>query len=222
MAVFGYLRVSTLQQASEGESLETQKKQVLGYAESRGLKLGCEDIFIEKGVSGGVEFKTRPEGARLLAVLEENDTVIFPKLDRGFRNTRDALNTLHDLKERGVSVHSIDLGGDVTGNGVGAIIFTILSAFATFEKDRIATRIREVKQKRKADGLYIGGRRGFGFNVEDGFKVPNIEEQKLLKQMKKMREKGKTLREIHLWLNDAKGKKLAYSSLRVALLKISS
>jgi DNA invertase Pin-like site-specific DNA recombinase len=219
MAVYGYLRVSTLHQAMEGESLETQKKQVLGYAESRGLKLGCEDVFIEKGVSGGVEFKERPEGARLLQALKENDTIIFPKLDRGFRNTRDALNTLHDLKERGVSVHSIDLGGDVTGNGIGAIIFTILSAFATFEKDRIATRIKEVKQRRKAEGFYIGGRRGFGFDVVDGIKVPNTEEQKLLKQMKRMKEKGKTLKEIHRWLNDVKGRKLAYSSMRVALLK---
>jgi len=219
MAVYGYVRVSTLQQATEGESLETQKKQVIGYAESRGLDLPTENVFIERGVSGGAEFKTRPEGARLVELLQADDTVIFPKLDRGFRNTRDALNTLHDLKEKGVSVHSIDLGGDVTGNGVGAIIFTILSAFATFEKDRIATRIKEVKQRRKAEGFYIGGRRGFGFDVVDGIKVPNTEEQKLLKQMKRMKEKGKTLKEIHSWLNNVKGRKLAYSSMRVALLK---
>lgn len=219
MAVYGYVRVSTLQQATEGESLETQKKQVVGYAESRGLDLSSENVFVERGVSGGAEFKTRPEGARLIELLQAGDTVIFPKLDRGFRNTRDALNTLHDLKEKGVSVHSIDLGGDVTGNGVGAIIFTILSAFATFEKDRIATRIKEVKQRRKAEGFYIGGRRGFGFDVVDGIKVPNVEEQKLLKQMKRMKEKGKTLKEINSWLNNVKGKRLAYSSMRVALLK---
>ena len=107
----------------------------------------------------------------------------------------------------------------MTGNGVGAIIFTILSAFATFEKDRIATRIKEVKQGRKDEGFYIGGRRGFGFDVVDGLKVPNLEEQKLLKQMKRMKEKGKSLKEIHDWLNNVKNKKLAYSSLRVALLK---
>ena len=222
MTVFGYVRVSTLQQATEGESLETQKKQVLGYAESRGLKLSCEDVFIEKGVSGGAEFKTRPQGARLLESLKDGDTVIFPNLDRGFRNTRDALNTLHDLKERGVSVHSIDLGGDVTGNGVGAIIFTILSAFATFEKDRIATRIKEVKQRRKDEGFYIGGRRGFGFDVVEGIKVPNVEEQKLLNQMKRMKEKGKTIKEIHYWLNEVKNKKLAYSSLRVVLMNFQT
>ena len=106
----------------------------------------------------------------------------------------------------------------MTGNGVGAIIFTILSAFATFEKDRIAIRIKEVKQRRKNEGFYIGGRRGFGFDVVEGIKVPNVEEQKLLNQMKQMKEKGKTLKEIHGWLNGVKGRKLAYSSMRVALL----
>lgn len=221
MAVYGYVRVSTLQQANEGESLETQKKQVISYAESRGLTLVCEDVFIEKGVSGGVEFNSRPEGARLISLLSSGDTLIFPKLDRGFRNTRDALNTLHHLKELGVSVHSIDLGGDVTGNGVGAIIFTILSAFATFEKERIASRIKEVKQRRKADGYFVGGRRGFGFDVINGRKAPNVEEQKLLKQMKKMLANGRGLTEIHQWLTQTKGVKLAYSSMRYAIHRVN-
>lgn len=105
------------------------------------------------------------------------------------------------------------------GNGVGAIIFSTLSAFATFEKDRIATRIKEVKQRRKDEHFYIDGRRGFGFNVVEGAKVSNVEEKKLLKQMKRMKEKGKTVKEIHYWLYEVKNKKLAYSSLKVALLQ---
>jgi hypothetical protein len=51
-----------------------------------------------------------------------------------------------------------------------------------------------------------------------GVKVPNVEEQKLLNQMKRMKEKGKTIKEIHHWLNEVKNKKLAYSSLRVVLM----
>lgn len=218
MAVFGYVRVSTIQQANEGDSLEAQIKQVTSYAASRGLELSKNDVFVERGISGGSEFFNRPEGSRLLGAIGSGDVLIFPKLDRGFRNTRDALNTLHLLKERGVSVHSIDLGGDVTGNGVGAIIFTILSAFASFERERIAARISEVKQMRKAQGFYVGGRRGFGFDVVDGKKVPNHEEQGLLEQMKAMKESGLSLREIHQWLNNERGVKLAYSSLRMAML----
>ncbi len=137
---------------------------------------------------------------------------------RGFRNTRDALNVLHTLKEKGVSVHSIDLGGDVTGNGVGAIIFTILSAFATFERERIASRISEVKQLRKSQGFFVGGRRAFGFDVVDGKKVPNETEQALIAEMKARRDGGSSLLAIHRWLNEEQGVKLAYSSLRVALL----
>ena len=219
MTVYGYVRVSTLAQANEGESLETQKRQVISYAESRGLSLEIENVFVEKGVSGGDEFVSRPQGSCLMSVLTSGDVLIFPKLDRGFRNTRDALNTLHLLKELGVSVHSIDLGGDVTGNGVGAIIFTILSAFATFEKERIATRIKEVKQRRKAEGYFVGGRRGFGFNVVNGRLVFNEAEQKLIKKMKRMLAQGKSLTEIHRWLNQDQGISLAYSSMRVALLK---
>lgn len=219
MTVYAYARVSTLQQASDGDSLEAQVKQVLGYASSRGLVLDQEAVFVEKGVSGGLEFNSRPEGSRLLACLGSGDIVIFPKLDRGFRNTRDALNVLHSLKEKGVSVHSIDLGGDVTGNGVGAIIFTILSAFATFERERIASRISEVKQMRKAQGYFVGGRRGFGYNVVDSVKVPNGTEQMLLAEMNVKREAGVSLSAIHRWLTQEKGVKLAYSSMRKAVME---
>ena len=218
MTVYAYARVSTLQQANDGDSLEAQVKQVLGYASSRGLELHEDAVFVEKGISGGQEFGSRPAGSKLLASLQSGDIVIFPKLDRGFRNTRDALNVLHTLKEKGVSVHSIDLGGDVTGNGVGAIIFTILSAFATFERERIASRISEVKQLRKSQGYFVGGRRGFGFDVIDGIKVPNEAEQALIAEMRAMRLMGSSLLAIHSWLTSERSVKLAYSSMRKALL----
>jgi len=93
--------------------------------------------------------------------LQSGDLIIFPKLDRAFRNTRNALNILHEFRARGISIHFIDLGGDVTGNGIGAIIFTILSAFATFERERIASRIREVKDLKRTQGKFLGGRPAF-------------------------------------------------------------
>ena len=218
MAVYGYVRVSTVTQAREGESLETQRRQVVSYADSKGLELPLENVYVEAGVSGSTEFQSRPEGARLYEAVQAGDMVIFPKLDRAFRNTRNALNVLHELKERGVSVHFIDLGGDVTGNGVGAIVFTILSAFATFERERIASRISEVKQMRKAQGYFVGGRRGFGFDVVDGKKVANKAEQALISEMKAMRQAGSSLLAVHRWLTQEQGVKLAYSSLRLALL----
>ena len=200
MTIYGYARVSTVTQVKEGESLETQKLQIQSYAISKGLELDAANIFVEAGVSGGIEFANRPEGSKLTQSVSTGDIIIFPKLDRAFRNTRNALNVLHDMKERKVSIHFIDLGGDVTGNGIGAIVFTILSAFATFERERIATRIREVKQVQKAQGKFTGGRRPFGFEVIDGVKVVKPEEQKVISRMKQLRTRGKSYGYIASWI----------------------
>ena len=200
MTIYGYARVSTVTQVKEGESLETQKLQIQSYAISKGLELDATNIFVEAGVSGGIEFANRPEGSKLTQSVSTGDIIIFPKLDRAFRNTRNALNVLHDMKERKVSIHFIDLGGDVTGNGIGAIVFTILSAFATFERERIATRIREVKQVQKAQGKFTGGRRPFGFEVVGGVKVVKPEEQKIISRMKALRTKGKSYGYIASWI----------------------
>lgn len=222
MAIFGYVRVSTVTQAREGESLEAQRRQVTSYAASKGLELPPENVFIEAGVSGSIEFQDRPEGAKLFSQMVSGDMVIFPKLDRAFRNTRNALNVLHELKGRGISVHFIDLGGDVTGNGVGAIVFTILSAFATFERERIATRIREVKQMKKAQGKFTGGRRAFGYDVTDGVKVPREDEQVVIRQMAKMREAGATYRQLANWMASTQERKMTFMGVKKTLTNFGS
>lgn len=217
MAVYGYLRVSTLSQAREGESLEAQRLQVISYALSKGLELPESNLYIEAGVSGGSEFETRPEGSQLFQALSDGDMVVFPKLDRAFRNTRNALNVLHELKGRGVSVHFIDLGGDVTGNGVGAIVFTILSAFATFERERIAARIREVKQLKKAQGKFTGGKRAFGYEIIGGVKVPREDEQAVIREMFAMRKAGATYKRISDWMESSHKRKITLMGVKYVL-----
>jgi fatty acid-binding protein DegV len=54
--------------------------------------------------------------------------------------------------------------------------------------------------------------------VIDGKKVPNEAEQKLIEEMKAMRSAGQSLLSIHRWLENCRGVKLAYSSLRLVLL----
>lgn len=218
MNVYGYVRVSTVTQAREGESLEAQRRQVISYAAAKGYELPDECVFVEAGVSGSTEFQDRPEGSRLFQSVQAGDLVIFPKLDRAFRNTRNALNVLHELKGRGVSVHFIDLGGDVTGNGVGAIVFTILSAFATFERERIATRIREVKQLKKAQGKFTGGKRAFGYEVIGGVKVPREDEQAVIRQMQTMRQAGAGYREIADWMGATQQRKMTFMGVKRTLI----
>ncbi len=213
MAIFGYIRVSTLQQANEGESLETQLRQIQSYSVLKGFDIPLGNFITEKGVSGSLEFEKRPEGGRLFNQLASGDVLIFSKLDRAFRNTRNALNTLHELKERGISVHFIDLGGDVTNDGIGSVIFTILSAFATFERERIATRIREVKQVQKAEGKFLGGFTRFGYRVSEDKLEKDADQQKIINEMRDMRRRGMSLRRISLWLNKTHQIRMSHSTV---------
>ena len=213
MGIYGYVRVSTLQQANEGESLDTQLRQIQSYSVLKGYEIPLENYITERGVSGSLEFEKRPEGGKLFEQLTSGDVLIFSKLDRAFRNTRNALNTLHELKQRGVSVHFIDLGGDVTNDGIGSVIFTILSAFATFERERIATRNREVKQVQKSDGKFLGGFTRFGYKVEDARLIPKPEEQLIIREMKDMKRRGMSLRRISAWLNKAHGVQMSHSTV---------
>jgi putative DNA-invertase from lambdoid prophage Rac len=195
MAVYGYTRVSTQLQSDDGLSLDAQERQLKGYAMMHNLEL--DKIFVERAVSGWKPLFDRAEGARLSAVLVKGDTVLCPKLDRMFRSARDALVVSDELKKRGVKLHLLDLGGDVTGNGVSKVFFTIVAAFAEFERDRIAERISDVKSHERSKGRFLGGSRPFGYAVaDDGALLPDADEQKLIVSVFRLRDEGKSLRAI--------------------------
>jgi DNA invertase Pin-like site-specific DNA recombinase len=188
--------VSTDRQANEGESLGVQERQLRGYATMQGMTL--DRIFVERGVSGSIPLADRPEGAAMLAALQAGDVVVSPKLDRVFRSALDALQQTEALRARGVSLHLLDLGGDIAGNGLSRLFMTIAAAFAELERDRIRERITQVKRDQKARGRFLGGTRPpFGFRAgEDGGLVPDEAEQAAIARAKRMRGHGKSLRYI--------------------------
>jgi putative DNA-invertase from lambdoid prophage Rac len=194
MAVYGYIRVSADRQAEEGESLGTQQRHIEGYAMMIGVTL--DHVYVERGVSGSKPFGERQEGARLLETCKPGDTLITPKLDRMFRSSLDALKVLGNLKERDVGLHMIDLGGDVS-NGISKLVFTILSAVAEAERDRIRERILDVKSDQRNRNRFLGGTAPFGWKVgEDGMLVGIPEQQKVIEQIIELRRHGLSLRAI--------------------------
>jgi len=217
MAVYGYARVSTPRQADEGESLEVQQRAIKGYAMMNGLLISR--IFVERGISGSKPLADRPEGAALLSVLKPGDIVITAKLDRMFRSALNALDVLGHLQARGVALHMIDLGGDVTGNGISKLVFTILSAVAEAERDRIRERIATVKADQKERGMYLGGAVPYGWKVADNRRLEEIpEQQSAIIQMKAMRAAGSSLRDIAAHIS-AQGHKLSHEAVRKVLAR---
>jgi putative DNA-invertase from lambdoid prophage Rac len=219
MATFGYCRVSTARQATEGESLDVQQRQIQGYAHMHGLTLA--GIVVEEGVSGSVPVEERPVGGPLLAKLERGDIVIAAKLDRLFRSALDALKVVESLKMRGVKLHLLDLGGDIAGNGLSKLFLTIAAAFAEAERDRIRERIGQVKADQKARGRYLGGKVPFGFRRgDDGELVPYEAEQEAIREIVSLRAKGKALRAIAQAVA-AKGHKLSHEGVAGVLRSAS-
>lgn len=161
---FGYCRVSTTQQAAEGDSLEAQRRAIELVCELEGFEL--VEVFTDPAISGGVPFDKRPEGARLLAAVQSGDVIVAVKLDRCFRDAHDALGTLKAVQQKGVGLFLKDMGGDVTSSSVSAMVFGMLASVGQFERARIRERVSDVKRAQKAMGRYLGGGAPLGYTVD--------------------------------------------------------
>ncbi|HCD5026529.1 TPA: recombinase family protein, partial [Enterobacter hormaechei] len=109
--------------------------------------------------SGSMPFQKRPEAQKLVSVLKSGDIVVIAKLDRGFRDTADCLNTVKWLQKRNVTLRILDISLDVS-TPIGEMILTIMASVATFERKRIAERIK--------DGFANGRKQGksYGYRLE--------------------------------------------------------
>jgi putative DNA-invertase from lambdoid prophage Rac len=221
MATYAYVRVSTDRQAEDGESLSVQQRQLEGYAQMLGLHI--DRAFVERGVSGSRPLAERPEGARLLEALGAGDVVIACKLDRMFRSALDALAVLGDLRDSGVALHLLDLGGDVTGNGIAKLVFTILSAVAEAERDRTREHIIDVKRDQRARGRYLGGKVPFGYRVEARedakYLVEDPAQRAAIATIQELRAEGSSLRAIAAEIQRRHGVKLSYEGVREVLVQ---
>jgi putative DNA-invertase from lambdoid prophage Rac len=209
--VFLYVRVSTDRQTQEGHSLGDQEARLRGYAQSLGLPVTA--AFIEGGVSAAKRLHTRPKGGELLATVRPGDHIIATKLDRMFRSAQDALNVAADLRDKGVHLHLLDIGGEVTGNGAAKLVFTILSAVAEMERERIGERVRSVKQHLREGGYFTGGKLARGYHVTDDGKIgQDAQWQRCLGTMKQLRDERVPYRRIAERVNEDFGIRMDYST----------
>lgn len=159
---YGYLRVSTGQQADAGNGMDAQGDSIRRHFEYK-LKGAFEwgGTFEDPATSGNTPFGQRTGGVKLMSHLEEGDVVVVAKLDRAFRNVRDCLNTLHKWDEAGVKAYFLDLSLD-TATAIGRLFLQIVAAFAEWERNRISERTREGLAAKRARGRPTNGSRPYG------------------------------------------------------------
>jgi putative DNA-invertase from lambdoid prophage Rac len=213
--VFGYIRVSTKDQADSGAGLAAQRQEIEDYYERVYKKKGYlwGGIFEDKAVSARKRpFADRPRAQAMMRDLDKGDVVVVSKLDRAFRRTRDLLTTVEMWQEQGVNFYVIQLGLDFS-TAVGRLVTTIMGAVAEFEVSQIVERTRAAQEAMKKKGAVLGGRRPpYGSRVEGrkGNKhyVPDLEARRAGQRTIELRDVNKLAwRQIEkvLWREGIRG-----------------
>lgn len=158
---FGYCRVSTIAQG-DGQSIQVQREEIARICLANGWDL--TEIVEEVGVSGAMPFLTRPAAANLWAKLRPGDVVVVLRLDRGFRSTSDALQTLELCRAREIGLVVADITrDDCTQGAVAQLTFSMLASVASFERSRLRERVGEGRSAKRSRGGHVGGSAPFGY-----------------------------------------------------------
>jgi DNA invertase Pin-like site-specific DNA recombinase len=138
--IIGYARCST-----EGQDVEGQIATLKAA--------GAEKVYAEK-ISGVVT--DRRELAKAIASLTCGDLLIVTKLDRLARSTRDLLNTIAAITDKGAGFRVLDNPAMDTTSAHGRLLLNILGSIAEFERELIKSRTGEGRARAKLRNVRFG------------------------------------------------------------------
>lgn len=137
-----YIRVSTVEQ-NEQRQIEAMRK------------YNIEKFFTEK-ISA--KDTNRPKLQELLEFAREGDTIHIHDFSRLARSTKDLLEIVEKLNQKGVHLVSNKENID-TSTPTGKLMLTMIGAIAEFERQNLLDRQREGITIAKREGKYAGGKR---------------------------------------------------------------
>lgn len=152
-----YERVSTDEQSKYGYSVRAQIDALEAYCKDNKIKI--VDHYTDEGVSGGKAAFRRPQMSRLLNDVQEGkiDIVLFTRLDRWFRNTKEYFKVQEILEANKVGWKAIHEDYDTT-TANGELAITIFLAIAQNERQKGAERVSAVfESKRNRKECWFGG-----------------------------------------------------------------
>lgn len=163
--VLAYCRVSGRLQATAGNSLQDQQKQIRDFCKAKGYPE--PEFFIEQESAARAKEEARIQQKALLSRLQPNDLVVVCKLDRWSRSTQHQLDSVNDvILTRNANWYSISEGFDPrTPNG--QFTMTVMAAVATQEHARIKERTVGMRKVLRAEGAHVEGKPPFGYKRAD-------------------------------------------------------
>lgn len=147
MLLIGYARVSK----SDGVQTVVPQRDAL-------LSAGIAPERIYEDIASGRN-DARPGLNACLKALQPGNTLVLWKLDRLGRDLRHLVNTVEDLRIRGINLKVLaGAGAEIdTTTANGRLAFGIFAAFAEFERELIAERTQAGLAAARARGR-LGGR----------------------------------------------------------------
>ncbi|MDU6483051.1 recombinase family protein [Paeniclostridium sordellii] len=150
-----YCRVSTVEQAEEGYSIDEQNLKIREYCEREGHEI--YNLYEDRGISGK-NITNRPGIKQLLHDATENkfDLVIVWKLNRISRKLLDILNIVELLNKHNIAFRSLTENFE-TETPSGKLQLNIMGAIGEFERETIAENVKMGLLARAKEGRWNGG-----------------------------------------------------------------
>jgi len=198
MFVYSYTRTSTVEEQEEKDLaslLEQENLRLQTFALGHGMHIN--NSFMDTNLKWSEEFGKRPKTKHMLEILEPGDVVLACSIERIFSSCDDMQASLKLLRDKKVRLFILELSGELTAAEFNPSFNRLLDVFNSLEKRRLTERIKTVKQNQRNKGRFLGGSRPFGYIIHsNGRLIENPMEQKVLKNIIKMKKKGKSLRAI--------------------------
>lgn len=165
MTVALYIRVSTLEQATEGYSIAAQKERLIAYCMAQGWT--NYKVYVDEGVSA--KDTDRPLLNQLLDHIKKGQIsmILVYRLDRLTRSVSDLYNLLKMLDQHNCAFKSATEIYD-TSTAMGRMFIGLVALLAQWETENLSERIKMALEKKVADGERVG-------NVPFGFELAKDE-----------------------------------------------
>lgn len=167
-----YCRVSSNQQAKEGDSISAQLDALRKYI--RKYSYECVGEFVDDGISG-TKYSERDELQRLMELVESDavDIILFTKLDRWFRSIKHYINIQSRLDEHNVAWLAIWEPIYDTTTPQGRLIVNQMMSIAQFEAENTSTRIKQVFAYKAQNREVLSGNVPPGYIIHNKHLVPS-------------------------------------------------
>ena len=174
-----FIRVSTLDQVNNTDSVETHIERGTLYAKSKGWNV--VKIYNLAGVSGKSTIKHKHTLQMFDDIRSQKvQGIIISSLSRLARNTSELLEYSHFFEEHNASLISINESLDTSTSG-GKFFYTLLSALSTYEREITYERQIASLNHRRKQGKFTGGMVSYGYTIVDAEVIINEKEAPIRK-----------------------------------------